>query len=222
MTVEPARHTIKISHYKARQRTLNSMRLKNRYFFIFFFLLGCQNAKGASSSSKELPDLSKFRQTNNAESDVDFSLSIGGSHHSTNIRQQPLVGKSEREQIANVYDTRTLNFKELQRQNPQLDLRTKKQKTKQITQKRYRENFISTLSKEQLEALKVQETQRKRISLKRRIEKVGYPYGKVGQLQMLKKKLKEEGQLSKEEDEKLKKLSSTLWEKPINKNKTAT
>ena len=221
MTVEPARHTIKISH-KARQRTLNSMRLKDRYFFIFFFLLGCQNVKGASSSSKELPDLSKVRQTNNAESDVDLSLSIGGSHHSTNIRQHTLVGKKEREQIANVYDTRTLKFKELQRLNPQLDLRTKKQKTKQITQKRYRENLISTLSKEQLEALKVRETQRKRISLKRRIEKIGYGYGKVGQLQMLKKKLKEQGQLSKEEDEKLKKLSSTLWEKPINKNKTAT
>lgn len=173
------------------------------YCLVCCYLFVICNFALATATSNKKPDLSKFRQTT-TDSDANLNLSL-----SLNTPEQSKVNepKTNEEYLGKVLDLRTRESREFREKYPNIDLTTAKQRSKKQSQKLYNSKLLTNSTKEKAEEIRAHRYQIKKKSLQKRIAEVGYVYGKQGELQYLKKKKQsEQGNMSKEESERLEKL----------------
>lgn len=163
------------------------------FYFLFYFSHAVKNNNS--------PDLSRFRESANADENVDLSLSVGisGQTHEYGQPIQPTQGVSEK-----MFDMRTKEYKEFKKKYPEIDLRTERQKSNQQYQTRFRLETISRLTKPEYDIKRSKKLKSKKESRQRRIELLGFGYGLQGEINKLKiKKVKQDGILSETDSERL-------------------
>ncbi|PWN31580.1 uncharacterized protein FA14DRAFT_182378 [Meira miltonrushii] len=172
-----------------------TMRMSAAILFIFF-ILNASNAVKNGESQKN-PDLSHLREQANSEGGVDLSLGIGkvSNQHEKHINPAHSIRPAQPRPVRE-FDMRTKEFKQLQKNYPDIDFRSEKQKANQIYQQAHKKEQLSTLN--QVEYAKVQSKilKSKKESRERRLQKLGYGYGLSGEIGKLRKKEKDEGKLS--------------------------
>lgn len=152
-----------------------------------------------SGNSQNSPDLSRLREDASSEGGLDLSLGIGRARS----QQEKHDANTNPVQPNAVFDMRTKEFKQLQKQYPEVDFRSERQKTNQKYQKDYKKAQISKLNQGEYAKVKTKIQKSKKESLKRRIQIFGYGYGLQGEIDKLRKKEKDEGRLSVDDTAKL-------------------
>lgn len=176
--------------------------MSSRYCLMCFYLFTFFTFVLATATSNNKPDLSKFRQTTDSDANLNLSLSLSTPEHS---RVNEL--EKNEEYWGKVLDLRTRESKEFREKYPNINPTTAKQRSRQKSQKIYNTKVLTGSTKAKAQEIRAHRYQIKKKSLQKRIAEIGYVYGKQGELQYLKKKKQsEQGNMSKEESERLGKL----------------